>query len=212
LHRARICDNNAQHISAPLGIICNSLLTFQKEDAVVNRLPQTDVCSRPISHASHTLRVLTVIVLLAFGQLLIAPSGWAKEGKEDTASEAGLGIASVLVSIPYGAVKVAYAIVGGITGGIAYVFTGGNLKAAQSVWDTSMRGTYIITPDHLRGEKPIRFLGIPPEAESSTAQGTQSGRSAARESNTDSMGSSSPMIQSEQAPAMQSGPGAASTQ
>lgn len=112
------------------------------------------------------LRAITIGVLLLFAQGLFAPVASARE---DSASEAGLGAASVLLTIPYGAVKVAYAILGGITGGIAYVVTGGNLKTAQTVWDTSMRGTYIITPEHLRGEKPVRFLGATPESE--TARG-----------------------------------------
>jgi hypothetical protein len=53
-----------------------------------------------------------------------------------------------------------FAIGGGIVGGLAYVFSGGNENAAKSIWTTSMYGTYIITPDHLRGDKPIRFLGV----------------------------------------------------
>jgi hypothetical protein len=105
-------------------------------------------------------------VILAFCHLAVVPAGWAKEESQDPASEAGLGVASVILTIPYGALKVAYAILGGITGGFTYVLTGGNLKAAQTVWDTSLRGTYIITPEHLRGDKPVRFLGVPAESES----------------------------------------------
>jgi hypothetical protein len=32
-----------------------------------------------------------------------------------------------------------------------------------------MYGTYIITPEHLRGDKPIRFLGVPDTDTSATA-------------------------------------------
>ena len=53
-----------------------------------------------------------------------------------------------------------FAIGGGIVGGLAYAFSGGDDKAAKSIWTTSLYGTYIITPDHLRGDKPIRFLGV----------------------------------------------------
>ena len=31
-----------------------------------------------------------------------------------------------------------------------------------------MRGTYVITPDHLKGNKPVRFLGVPPEEEAAS--------------------------------------------
>jgi hypothetical protein len=62
--------------------------------------------------------------------------------------------------------KILFATLGGIFGGFTYVFSGANEKAAKSVWDTSMRGTYVITPEHLKGEKTIRFLGSPAEGSS----------------------------------------------
>jgi hypothetical protein len=65
---------------------------------------------------------------------------------------------STLIYLP---LKAAFAIAGGIVGGLTYAFTAGNENAAKSVWTTSMYGTYIITPEHLRGDKPIRFLGVP---------------------------------------------------
>ena len=47
--------------------------------------------------------------------------------------------------------------------------SGGNENAAKSIWTTSMYGTYIITPDHLRGDRPIRFLGVPEPDSPATA-------------------------------------------
>ncbi len=77
-----------------------------------------------------------------------------------TASSAGMGLAAGLLTIPYVVCKAVFAIGGGIVGGLTYVFTGGNESAAKSVWTTSMYGTYIITPEHLQGDRPIRFLGV----------------------------------------------------
>jgi hypothetical protein len=68
--------------------------------------------------------------------------------------------AAGLLTIPYVVCKAAFAIGGGIVGGLAYVFSGGNENAAKSIWTTSLYGTYIITPDHLQGNRPIRFLGV----------------------------------------------------
>ena len=56
--------------------------------------------------------------------------------------------------------KPAFAIGGGIVGGLAYALPGGNEQAAKSIWNTSLYGTYLITPDHLQGNRPIRFLGV----------------------------------------------------
>jgi hypothetical protein len=154
-----------------------------------------------------------MIAMLAFSLLIMVPAGWAKEESQDTASEAGLGAASVLVSIPYGAVKIAYAILGGITGGFTYVLTGGNLKAAEAVWDTALRGTYIITPDHLRGNKPIRFLGTPPDkAEAQSGQDAPAADQAPAPDPTPApapLSPSSGMIPSGPAPAILAGPAAA---
>ena len=48
-------------------------------------------------------------------------------------------------------------------GGVTWVLSGGDTEAAESVWDASLHGTYVITADHLQGRKPIRFFGQPPD-------------------------------------------------
>ena len=85
-----------------------------------------------------------------------------------SASSASMGAAAGLSTLLYLPLKAAFAIGGGVVGGLAYAFSGGNENAAKSIWTTSMYGTYIITPDHLRGDKPIRFLGVP-EPDTATA-------------------------------------------
>jgi hypothetical protein len=80
--------------------------------------------------------------------------------------EAALQAASWLLTLPYGAAKVAYAIGGGVVGGLAWVMTGGKTEVAKSVWIPSMTGDYIVQPQHLTKEKPLRFLGVPSEAPS----------------------------------------------
>jgi hypothetical protein len=70
--------------------------------------------------------------------------------------QAAAGVSTLL----YLPLKLVFAIGGGIVGGLAYAFSGGNEQAAKSIWDTSLYGTYIITPDHLQGNRPIRFLGV----------------------------------------------------
>ncbi len=110
------------------------------------------------------------LVIFAFCVFLVmAPVGLAQDAEapsEDgsTASEAGLGAASLFLSIPYGVTKLAFAAGGGIVGGLAYIFSGADDAIAKNIWTTSMYGTYIITPAHLKGDKPIRFLGVPDEA------------------------------------------------
>ena len=71
----------------------------------------------------------------------------------------GIGAASVVLSIPYGAAKITYAALGAVIGGFTYLFSAGDKEAAKAVWTPSLNGTYVLTPDHLKGDKPIQFLG-----------------------------------------------------
>jgi len=111
-------------------------------------------------------KTVAVLVIAAFCSLTVVPVGLAQERSnedmENTGTQYGLGVASFFSSLPYGAVKFAYATFGAIIGGFTYALTAGNVKAANSVWDTSMRGTYVITPRHLKGEESVRFFGVPP--------------------------------------------------
>jgi len=86
-------------------------------------------------------------------------NGQALADDHSTVTDVGLGIASVLATIPYGAIKILYAGLGAVTGGFTYVLTGGDLDSANTVWESSLRGTYVLTPANLTGEEPIRFIG-----------------------------------------------------
>ena len=122
------------------------------------------------------VRLVAIGLVVALCTVPSVPSAWSQEplpaASSDTeggsASSAGMGAAAGLSTILYLPLKAAFAIGGGVVGGLAYAFSGGNENAAKSIWTTSMYGTYIITPDHLRGDKPIRFLGVP-EPDTATA-------------------------------------------
>jgi hypothetical protein len=112
---------------------------------------------------------VAICLLLALCTFTIVPSVWSQgstptpssEGSEGgNASNAGMQVAAGLSNFLYLPLKLAFAIGGGVVGGLTYLFSGLNEKAAMPVWETSLYGTYIITPDHLEGNRPIRFLGV----------------------------------------------------
>jgi hypothetical protein len=109
------------------------------------------------------LVVFSLVLALSLNPLAFAAEG---DSSESTASEVGVGVASFLVSIPYFVGKSVMALMGGIVGGFTYLFSGFNKHAADQVWYTTIPGDYIITPDHLRGKRDIRFTGVPPERRS----------------------------------------------
>ena len=80
---------------------------------------------------------------------------------QENHSDLGVQIASGALSVLYTPVKVVYAGLGGFMGSLAYILTAGNTEVAQSVWDASLEGDYWVTPEHLQGEKAIRFQGQP---------------------------------------------------
>jgi hypothetical protein len=123
--------------------------------------------NRPCRTSS--FKLVAVSLLLALCTVTMVPAAWSQEsaapppseGTEGgSASSAGMQAAAGVSTLLYLPLKLAFAIGGGVVGGLAYAFSGGNEQAAKSIWTTSIYGTYIITPDHLEGNRPIRFLGV----------------------------------------------------
>ena len=123
-------------------------------------------------------RTVAIGLLMTFCTIVLVPEVRSQEPSAaassdstegGSASSAGMGAAAGLSTLLYLPLKAAFAIGGGLVGGLAYAFSGGNETAAKSIWTTSMYGTYILTPDHLRGDKPIRFLGVAEPDNSATA-------------------------------------------
>lgn len=110
------------------------------------------------------------LLLVLTGETVWAHGGETLEANRSSLSEledAGLQAACWFVTMPYGAAKMAYAIGGGIVGGLAWVMTGGDTELAKSVWIPSMTGDYIVQPQHLIGERAIYFVGASFEEQSS---------------------------------------------
>jgi hypothetical protein len=114
------------------------------------------------------LPIVIVLVVIAYGAMLVSPA-WSQSTSTDslqgTASGAGMGAASAAATILYFPFKAAFALGGGIVGGLAYVFSGFSESTAKNIWVPSVYGTYVITPEHLSGDRPVRFLGVAAENE-----------------------------------------------
>lgn len=116
------------------------------------------------------LPIVVLVIVISYCSMCVAPA-WSQSTSADTqqgtASGAGMGAASAAATILYFPFKAAFAIGGGIVGGLAYVFSGFSEPTAKSIWIPSMYGTYVITPEHLSGDRPVRFLGVAAENDGS---------------------------------------------
>lgn len=102
-------------------------------------------------------RLMTAFLVVG---LLGAPgAGFAEGAAKETSREGGLGAAAALSTLVYGPVKLLYATGGLIVGSFAWAFTAGDSEVAEKVFTRSLRGTYVITPDHLTGEQELVFIG-----------------------------------------------------
>jgi len=109
-------------------------------------------------------QVTGILVLLTFSLVVgigVPGMSLAAEQEESSPSnEAALGIGSALLTVVYFPCKLVYAALGGIVGTFTYGLTGGDLETAKEVWEPSFYGTYVITPEHLKGNEPVRFVGV----------------------------------------------------
>ena len=103
-----------------------------------------------------------MLTAVLFIELTVAAKAFPTE--KSSVTEFGLGAGSVLVTIFYTPVKLTYATLGLLTGSAAYVITGGSSTVANRIFTPSLRGTYLITPKHLKGAEPVEFFGKEPSS------------------------------------------------
>jgi hypothetical protein len=100
------------------------------------------------------------LVLGICGALLAHPG--LAQANDNVKSEGGWGVLAATVSLLYGPLKVVYAGTGLLIGGMAWGLTGGDQEVMNAIITSCVRGDYVITPGHLRGEQRIEFLGRDP--------------------------------------------------
>lgn len=89
----------------------------------------------------------------------VAAESIVSEETKETASQGGMGAAAGLTSVVYAPLKVAYAAGGSVVAGLAYVLSGGDREVAKPIFDASVRGDYVVTPEHMTGERELEFIG-----------------------------------------------------
>ncbi len=99
--------------------------------------------------------LVILIVALTCCSVLVPPA-WSQAPPD---VQLTAGVATIL----YFPFKAAFALGGGLVGGLAYVFSGFCETTANRIWIPSVYGTYILTPQHLSRLRPIHFWGVEAE-------------------------------------------------
>lgn len=95
--------------------------------------------------------LLALIVLTLIG---MAPAALRAEDAIEKAGVAAGVTAGNLWFLPIKAISVA---VGAMSGALSFVVTGGNLQLTEQIWQDSLQGPYLITPELARksiGQRP----------------------------------------------------------
>ena len=100
----------------------------------------------------------TLSLLVALALLSSSEAGWAQPKSQDNgAEEVAYGAGSFIGTLVYAPFKASFCILGAISSGFALPIAGP--RTAGNIAGTSCKGSWVITPDNLRGREPVKFLG-----------------------------------------------------
>jgi hypothetical protein len=91
--------------------------------------------------------------------LLIASPAAAQEQPEPSSGSGFAALGSAVCSLVYSPLKIAYAASGIVVGSLAWVWSFGSRAVARPIFRAALRGDYVVTPGHLRGQQRLRFVG-----------------------------------------------------
>lgn len=98
-------------------------------------------------------------LVLGFALLAHPPAAHAEE--DSTAYSGFAGFGSVLCNFVYVPAKITYAIGGTLISGLAYAWTVGDTAVSGPIFYSSVRGDYVVLPEHLEGRTKLAFVGPP---------------------------------------------------
>ncbi len=118
---------------------------------------------------SKRLSVALVTCLLA---ITLQPNGVrAEEGGADSAAGAAAGLCTLI----YSPLKMTYAALGLVIGGIAWGLSAGDASVLHALVTPSIRGDYVVTPDHILRRRTLEFFGREPAYRRAEDVPTESG-------------------------------------
>ena len=100
---------------------------------------------------------MTRIAKILLGLALAGTTAVAPAHAESDSQEDAYGAGSVFGTLLYAPFKTSFCVVGAVTSGLTLPF--GGPRTAGQVATAACEGTWVITPDALKGRDPVRFVG-----------------------------------------------------
>lgn len=102
-----------------------------------------------------------LLVLLLGSTLCLAPlpATAGDEQPEHVARSGLMGIGAALSTLVYAPLKLTYAITGVVVAGMGWAWSGGDSDVASTIFNRSVRGSYVVQPDHMTGARSLIVLG-----------------------------------------------------
>jgi hypothetical protein len=100
-----------------------------------------------------------LLALLLVGVLCLQPAYARAGANQSPVTGALFGLSSGLCTLVYTPVKISYAAAGLVVTGLVYLWSAGDSSRTASLAKVVVGGDYVITPDHLKGTRPLRLTG-----------------------------------------------------
>ena len=94
---------------------------------------------------------------VALGIALMTSTTVHADAADSAPQQAAYGAASVFTTLVYAPVKTSFCVLGGVTSALTLPF--GGTQTAGKVATAACGGTWIITPETLKGKESVRFVG-----------------------------------------------------
>lgn len=102
---------------------------------------------------------VAAVLVLGTARLGSAAEDLGAPEERGPAASFGWGMAAVGTNLLYIPLKMLYAFGGSFTGLLAWGLSAGNSDVAMGVLQPALGGTWVVTPEMLRGEEPIMYNG-----------------------------------------------------
>jgi len=91
--------------------------------------------------------------------LVLLPGPAAARDDEEKPPGGFATAGSLLCTLVYSPVKLAYAASGLLVGSMAWAWSAGSDRVSRPIYRAALKGDYVVLPEHLTGERKLEFRG-----------------------------------------------------